>query len=552
MASRDGAPQSAHRIDGQRAGNGAPRAATETSDARSSHHRDSKVQLASFEGGSETLPRLDSPTGGRVDDVDAPKQPPAGESEAIELLPPPAATAISLEDVVSAVYASYPSLDAVSRERQIAAAEQLAAMGQFDVNLVGESIAQPMGYYKNYRSGIGFKQYTWGGGETFTGYRIGRGYFEPWYKERQTNDGGEFKTGFAVPFLRDRAIDKRRAAVFQAQLNRRAAEPKYQAEVIETVLAASITYWDWVAAGQRARIARQMLDLATERQAGMEKRAARGDIAGIELVDNERTIVARRTKQVEAELKLQQSAIKLSLYLRDPAGTPLLADADQLPREFPEIKQPIPADATELIEVALDRRPELRLLQLDQQSQELKMQQAANLSLPAFDGLMTASQDVGAPYSPLRDKSPFELEAGVVLDVPLQRRQAQGDFQAAREKLAQIGAKRRYAEQSIAAEVQSALAGIDANLKAIANAREAADLARQVAEAERKKLAQGDSNVLNVNLRELATAEADLLVVDSELNYRIALAMLHAATAGELAAMGAATQSDQSADERCL
>lgn len=488
-----------------------------------------QLQPAATESGI-TIPADNSPA------VTPKNSPDEGSQSAFEpeALPSPKPDVISLDDVITAVYASYPSLDAASRERQIAAAQQLAALGEFDVNLVGESMNEAMGYYKNYRNGIGLKQYNWAGGQTFAGYRIGRGFFEPWYKERQTNDGGEFKVGYAVPFLRDRSIDKRRAAVFQARIDRAAAEPAFQSEVIDTVFAASVTYWNWVAAGQRAQIARQALQLAVERQTGMETRAAKGDIARIELVDNERLIVSRQAKLVEAELKLQQAAIKLSLFLRDPAGTPLLADRRQLPADFPDIKPSELQPERELTTLALTQRPELRLLQLEQQAQELKMQQASNLALPGLDGLLTASQDVGGPADPKRDKSQFELEAGLALDVPLQRREAAGKLQEAQAKFAQLAAKKKYAEQSIAAEVQSARAGLEANIATLENARRTAELARQLADAERKKLERGDSNILTVNLREVSTIEADLLVVDAEANYYIAEAQLHAATAAEL------------------
>lgn len=101
-----------------------------------------------------------------------------------------------------------------------------------------------------------------------------------------------------------------------------------------------MAYWDWVASGQRAKIARELLQLAVDRQKGLEKRAALGEIAGIALVDNQRLIVSRQAKSIEAERKLQQSAIKLSLFFRDPQGTPLVAP-DQLPGDFPAVRPPI-------------------------------------------------------------------------------------------------------------------------------------------------------------------------------------------------------------------
>lgn len=463
-----------------------------------------------------------------------PTSPPTEGNAKSEPLPSPPSEPLQLEDVVTSVYASYPALDAVSRERQIAAGKQLTAMGEFDINLLGETINQPLGYYKNYRHGVGAKQYSWSGAQTFGGYRLGRGFYEPWYKERQTDDGGEFKAGVAVPFLRDRAIDKRRAAVFQARVDRAAAEPQLQLEVIEAIRAASITYWDWLAAGQRATIAEEMLKLATERQKGLQLRVDRGDIAGIELVDNDRLIASRQGKLIESELKLKQASIKLSLFLRDSTGTPLIALPEQLPTELPPL-QPLPdVDEAKQVADALSLRPELRLITLDQQRQEIEVRQASNIALPSLDGVLTGSQDLGDSASAKGDKSPFELEAGLQLEVPLQRREARGKLLTAQAKLAQLSAKRTYMVQSIAADVQVSRSAVAAQLAAVEQAVRGVELARQLADAERTKLDRGDSNILLVNLRESAAADAQLLAVDAIASYFIARANLHAAVAAEL------------------
>ena len=455
---------------------------------------------------------------------------PPGEAEAVS---PPDAASLALEEVITSVYASYPALDAVARERQIAAGRELTAMGQFDANVTGSTINKGLGYYENYRHDLGVKQYAWGGGQSFAGYRIGRGDFEPWYQERVTNDGGEFKAGFVLPFLRDRDIDKRRAAVFKAQIDRIAAEPLLQLEVIETVRIASLAYWYWVAAGRELQIARDLLALAEDRQAGLEQRVASEDLPEIELVDNERLIASRQAKLVDAQRKLQQATIKLSLFLRDPAGMPRLASADLLPN-FPTPAAPAAMVDGALAAEALARRPELRLLDLERRRAQVDYDQAANMMLPAVDGMMTAAQDVGAPSSPSRDKSPLELEAGAMLDVPLQRRAARGEMQTAQGKMVQIAAKRRLVEQKIVVEVQEARTALAANYEVYLQALRSVELARQMEEAERIRFDSGDSNLLLVNLREQATADAELLVAEAAFLFYQSQAELRAALAAEL------------------
>lgn len=488
----------------------------------------SSFQLAAYE------PWGLNSAGALAADLQNPAELPPPASEGLPL-PPPDPAPLTLDDVVTTVYASYPALDAATRERQIAAGLQLAAQGNFDLNLVGETLTEPLGYYENYRYGLGAKQYHWNGGQTFAGYRLGRGNFEPWYLERETNKGGEFKAGFAMPFLRNRDIDKRRAAVFKSQIDRSAAEPLVQLEVVESVRAASMAYWDWVAAGQRVRVARRLLELATTRQDGLVRRAALGDVAEIELVDNRRLIVSRQAKLIDAERKLQQSAIKLSLFLRDLSGAPLLAQADQLPYAMPDATAIDAAQEAQHIAQALALRPELRLLDLQRQRLDVDVRQAANMLLPNLDGVFSASQDVGEATSPKRDKSPLELEAGVLLEVPLERRAAQGKLQAAQAKMAQVAAKRRLTEQKIIIDVQTAGAGLVADFAELAQARQSVELAEQMEEAERKRFDRGDSNILVVNLREQATADAQMLVVDAAADYFMSQALLHAAIAAELA-----------------
>ncbi|MBX3425548.1 MAG: TolC family protein [Pirellulales bacterium] len=463
--------------------------------------------------------------------------PPIGDDfESIE--PQVAEESLALDDVVQAIYANYPGIEAAARERQIAAGQALEAMGEFDLNIVGEALADSPGYYENYRYGLGAKQYTWGGGQVFGGYRLGRGVFEPWYLERETNKGGEFKTGFAMPFLRDRDIDKRRAAVFKTRLQQAAAEPLVQMEIIAAVREGSIAYWDWIAAGRQVEIARSMLEIAETRQVKLRQSVELGSVKGIELVDNERLIVSRRARLVATDRKLQQAAIKLSIFLRSPDGTPLLAGPERLPADFPPVEEPDSKQLASQIAQALSLRPEVRLLANASQQASVEVRQAQNLMLPAIDGVMTASQDVGEPTSPKRDKSEFELEAGMLLDVPFQRRAAQGKMQSAQGKLAQISAKRRLVEQKIAADVRSAMTALTADYIQLKQARRNVELAIQMEKAEWRLFDEGSSNILMIYLREQSVADAQMLVVDATVDYYRSREDLRAAIASELAGDG--------------
>lgn len=447
---------------------------------------------------------------------------------------------LHLADVVDSVVMQYPLLRSAMFGRNIARGELLQANGEFDLKLKAETLNNPLGFYENYRHSIGAEQPLFGGGTVFGGYRLGNGDFPTYYGERATKTGGEFKAGALIPLAQNRNIDDRRAGLWRGRLELQAVEPEIQAQLISFVQAASIAYWNWVAAGYNVQIARDLLKNATDRNEGLEKRVQTGDAPRIELTDNQRLIVSRQTKLIDAERKFRQSAFKLSLFLRDESGRPVVIDESRLPSAFPAAADPSQRDATADTQLAIGSRPELRALSLMDQQLRIDLRNARNLCRPQFDAVAVGSQDVGAPSDPKKDdKSPFEMEAGVLASVPLQRRKAIGKQMAVEGKLAQIRAKTQFTQDKIVAEVQSASVALNAAWEQLEQAHQALELARQMEVAERRKFELGDSNLLLVNLREQATADAATIEVEARLNF-------FTAEADFAAALGATTLSPES------
>jgi len=438
---------------------------------------------------------------------------------------------LRLEDVTESIRQTYPLFESALLSRKISAGEQLAAAGNFDLNIKGASENGPAGFYETYRHRFGVEQPLYGGGNVFAGYRVGRGFFQPWYLERQTNDGGEFKAGIVVPLSQNRLIDDRRAALWRTTYGRKRVEPEIQAQLIEFLVFGSFAYWEWVAAGRNVEIAESLLELATQRQQGLQERVRKGDVARIVLTDNERLIVSRQAKLTDARQKRRQAAVKLSLFLRRPDGTPFIPPNDLLPKTFPD---PEPIDENQMtqdIQRAVANRPEFRVLALLKRQLEVDLAQANNLMRPSLNAVFSGSQDVGQPTSSKRDKSEFELEAGLYLTVPVQRRKAHGKIQAVEGKLAQLAIKRRFTRDKIVTEVQAAYAALLAAYQRIGQARRAYELARTMEAAERIKFAAGESNLLDVNLRESQTAQAGVTLVEALMQYFQARAAYRAALA---------------------
>ncbi|MCA9057574.1 MAG: TolC family protein [Planctomycetaceae bacterium] len=435
---------------------------------------------------------------------------------------------VSLSNVIESVHNSYPLLEAALFNRNIALGEAISASGQFDLKLKGASENGPTGFYQTYRQSLGVQQPLYGGGEVFAGYRVGRGDFQPWYLERQTNDGGEFKAGVSLPLLQNVAVDQRRADLWNAQYGRQLAEPEIQALLIDFVREASYAYWEWVAAGANYRIAQRVLELAEERTTRIRSQVDAGLIDPPELTDNLRLVADRRAKLADAQRKQRQTAMKLSLYLRDPSGQPIVAGPDSIPG-FPEPDETHQVDPDDEVSIALNSRPELRILDWQRKQLEVDYGQAKNLTLPALDAVVQGSQDMGQPTSSKRDKSQFEMEAGIFLDVPVQRRKARGKIAALEGKFSQLRAKRRMVSDKITVEVINARIALEAALIQVEQTEEAVRMAEDLAERERVNQESGSSDLLKVTLREQYAAESASKAVDAKLLYYQAEADLRAA-----------------------
>jgi len=397
--------------------------------------------------------------------------------------------------------------------------------------LVAESLNMPQGYYKNYRHLVKAEQATWMGGAIYGQYRIGNGDFQPWYGERETNDGGEFKLGLAAPLLRGRAIDERRSEIARADLQAAVVTPQVERQILESVQIAAYVYWSWVAAGQAYLVTQELLDVAEERDRAIRRQVELGNLPQTEQQQNERLIASRQAKLIEANRKLQSSAIKLSLFLRDDAGDPILPTTRELPTRFPEPTDPSSFDLESGISRAIDQRPELRELTVVREMVAVDLQQSENELLPNLTAVVEASKDVGAPASSKGDKTPFELEAGLLFDVPLQRNKAYGKIQSAQGKLSQLSLKREFTVNKIVSEVQDAHSAMSAAYERIGRTRQSVELARKLVKAEYRSFELGNSDVLRIAIQESSELDARYLEIEALLDYFQALAQYQAAVA---------------------
>ena len=430
---------------------------------------------------------------------------------------------LSLADVIASLYRSYPEIALARQQNAVASGELTSAYGAYDTKLGVYSLSEALGFYENYRSGIGVARQTWWGGYLSAGYRIGRGSFQPWYKERETNRGGELKAGFAQPLLQGRAIDAQRVAVFQASIDQQASQPIVQQAILDASRDAAAAYWQWVAIGAVLEAQRELLTIAEKRNEQFEAGVKAGKFAEIDLILNQQLMAERRAKLFETEQKFRGSAFKLSLYLRDDAGKPLVPTDDWLPTQFPAIVAPPPSDFQNDLAGALARRPEPQILQYELRQVQLERQLACNDLLPRFDLVAEASQDVGEAVSDPDDKGEFQIVLGVQSEVPIQRRKARGKIQSTAAKMVQVNEKIRLVQNKIAAELQTANNALMLSTQIVQQSELSLRAAIETLERYRFAFEKGKIDLIYLNLLETKANETEIKLVEAQQGWFAAL-----------------------------
>jgi cobalt-zinc-cadmium efflux system outer membrane protein len=442
---------------------------------------------------------------------------------------PAAAQPLRLEDVLDSVERNYPPLLAALAERDIADAELLQAQGRFDTQIGVKTGTDRFGYYSNQRLDFGLDQpFAAWGASAYGGWRSGTGRFAPYDGKYETRSLGEWRGGLTIPLLRNRSVDERRTGVEKARIGRRIADLSVDQQRLAIRQMAARRYWDWVAAGQRRRVALELLTMAKERDQQLRDAAQLGQIPAIEVTENQRQILQRQSLVVETERGIQQSAFDLSLFYRDASGEPRLPEDHRLPHLLPPTATLSAAQVSEDLAAAFRKRPEIARFAAQREQSQLDARLAKNDLRPALDLSFGFTAEGGA--GSVR-RGPRELEGALTFYLPLQRRSATGKLQAAEAKAGQFARREQFARDQVEAEILDAASAVRAAHQRAILTKDEVRVALDLAEAERERFRLGDSTLFTVNLREQAAADAELREVAAVNDYLRAMTVYEQATA---------------------
>ncbi len=434
---------------------------------------------------------------------------------------------ISEKDVIDSALKHYPTILSFYERVDSARGDLLSAQGLFDIKLKQDFYERTRGFYDSRSLDTSLeRQNRFLGSKVYGGYRKSSGIFPDYEGGSVTNGSGEFRGGVQFSLLQGRGIDENRLGEMLASLSLEESELQLEKIKVEVQRDALKAYWNWVTSGKIYEIYKELYNLAIRRDKQLRTRLSRGDVAQIIVVENKRNILRRKNTMMQAKQDFDNSAIYLSLFLRDSLGQPLIAQNYQVPK-FKFTLKDVKKDKLEKdIELALMRRADVKIIKIKKRQELGRLKYSENLLQPKLDVDIGASKDRGNGAIAKRQSENF---VNLNFELPLQRREAKGKVAASNAKISAIEYEEQLLQDKVKTDIIQLKNILSNNLAIFKNLQQEVSLAKKLERAERDKFRHGASNFFLVNIREQDTASSKAAQMTMFKKYKAAKADYKAA-----------------------
>ena len=396
------------------------------------------------------------------------------------------------------------------------------ARGGFDPYLY-TSLDQKNYDDKNYYSLLsgGLKIPTWYGIEIKTGYDQNTGeYLDP---QNNVPPGGLWYAGISVPIGQGLFIDKRRAALKQAELYAQSTESERQKLMNDLYFDAMKTYWYWVTAWNQYQIYEESVELAETRFEAVKQSYFLGDKPAIDTLEAFIQVQNRLMNRNEYQLEYQNISLELSNFLWFENNTPLVIGDSLRPPAITDIELAVSMSSDSLSSVLkrlADLHPEMQLYQYKLASMEVEERLKREALKPTLNLNYNAiTEPVGSNI--FSGFSSQNYKWGFEFSFPIFLRSQRGDLQLTRSKIRDT----ELAQQQKLLELYNKMLSYyneQENLKAqVALFFDTVNNYDALLKGERRKFDGGESALFLVNSRETNLIQARVKLVELIAKYNI-------------------------------
>ena len=345
------------------------------------------------------------------------------------------------------------------------------------------------------------------------------------------------------PLLRNRGLFPNRAPILIAQRNLKQAHASFLGEVSDIIQQIVGNYWNVVLAREVLAVQQKSLDEAQKSYDHDKKALSLGALPPLDIYRSESQVASRRVGVIQAEYAVKQA--------EDQFRQSIAADLDPATRVLDLNLTDRPEPAGELLNIdiptalarAIANRPELEAVHQQLAIDELSIRLAHNnlkpdLELSGFysgNGLNgyepgVANTGIGTSLSQSFRFAFPAYGATLSLSLPIRNHGAEANLADAVVSRRHDQYQERDTNQSILLDVTTAVHSLEAAKLGMEAAKVAVDLAKETLHADERKYELGAEQIFFVLDAQTQLAQAELNLIQSQVNFQLAVTQVDHAT----------------------
>jgi outer membrane protein len=345
------------------------------------------------------------------------------------------------------------------------------------------------------------------------------------------------------PLLRNRGLFPNRAPILIAQRNLKQARASFLGEVSDIVQQIVGNYWNVVLAREVLAVQQKSLDEAQKSYDHDKKALSLGALPPLDIYRSESQVASRRVGVIQAEYAVKQAEDQFRQGIAadiDPATRVLDLELTDRPEPVGEL---LTIDIPTALARAIANRPELEAVHQQLAIDELSIRLAHNnlkpdLELSGFylgNGLNgyqpgVANTGIGTSLSQSFRFAFPAYGATLSLALPIKNHGAEANLADALVSRGHDQYQQRETNQSILLDVTSAVHALEAAKLGMEAAKVAVDLAKETLHADERKYELGTEQIFFVLDAQTQLAQAELNLIQSQVNFQVAVTQVDHAT----------------------
>jgi outer membrane protein TolC len=345
------------------------------------------------------------------------------------------------------------------------------------------------------------------------------------------------------PLLRNRGLFPNRAPILIAQRNLKQAHASFLAEVSNIILQIVGSYWNVVLARENLSVQQKSLDEAQKSYDHDKKALSLGALPPLDIYRSQSQVASRRVAVIQAEYSVKQAEDQFRQGIGadlDPAIRVLDLEMTDRPEPVGELPS---MDIPTALARAIANRPELEAVHQQLAADEMSVRLAHNnlkpdLELSGFysgNGLGGNDPAVGNTGLTNSLSQSFHFTypaygASISLTLPIKNHNAEANLADSLVSRSRDQYQERGTNQNISLEVTNAVHALEAAKLGMEAAKVAVDLARDTLHADERKYELGAETVFFVLDAQNQLAQAELNLIQSDVNFQLAVTQVDHAT----------------------